>query len=271
MADIEGQNHSEQAQKEVVLKRQFLHISDLHFGRVDEDVLGAFHHYLVHSKTTIDHILISGDLTQRARPWQFLKAAEFIKNLATPVIAIPGNHDVPLYHVLHRFFRPYKNYDKYIAPVVADFYEDDQILICGFRSINIYKIASGKFHDKEVDRISKALAEAKSKFKIVICHHPMFDRLSSNPTIAKMQSSILDTQPNLILTGHRHETSVRYFDPALNQSPLLVNGGTSFSNRTRFDENAFNLISVVDAKIEVTTLSYDRKQRQFLPSEVFRT
>lgn len=49
-----------------------------------------------------DLILISGDLTQRARTHEFRLAKEFIRKLPAPVLVVPGNHDIPLYDVSSR-------------------------------------------------------------------------------------------------------------------------------------------------------------------------
>ena len=81
-----------------------VHLSDLHFGRVDERLLDP----LVAAVTAArpDVVVISGDLTQRAKRPEFEAARAFIARLPGPRVIVPGNHDVPLYNVVDRFLRP---------------------------------------------------------------------------------------------------------------------------------------------------------------------
>ena len=92
-----------------------LHISDLHFGppyvaKVGEAVLR------IAPTLHPDVIVVSGDLTQRAKRQQFAAAQEFLGRLpAVPKVVVPGNHDIPLYRVVERLFRPHDLYQAYIA------------------------------------------------------------------------------------------------------------------------------------------------------------
>ena len=81
--------------------RKIAHISDLHFGAADEQVAER----LVESIDELrpDLAVVSGDLTQRARPSQFREARAFLDRLKSFQLIVPGNHDVPLYNVVGRF------------------------------------------------------------------------------------------------------------------------------------------------------------------------
>lgn len=94
--------------------RTIVHLSDLHFGRVDLTVVAA----LIETVTKIkpDLVAVSGDLTQRARSHQFKEARTFLDKLPTPQIVVPGNHDVPLHNVFARFLKPLTKYRRYITP-----------------------------------------------------------------------------------------------------------------------------------------------------------
>ena len=54
--------------------------------------------------------MISGDLTQRARPEQFQAARHWVDRIPVPTLVVPGNHDVPLYRVWERVFAPFGAY-----------------------------------------------------------------------------------------------------------------------------------------------------------------
>lgn len=82
--------------------RTLVHLSDIHFGRVDATIIEPLVALIAELKP--DVVTISGDLTQRARSEQFQEARAFLDRLPNPQIVVPGNHDVPLYNVFARFF-----------------------------------------------------------------------------------------------------------------------------------------------------------------------
>src|SRR3954451_25066900 len=93
--------------------RTIAHISDLHFGRTDEDVLEGLKHAIVESRPDI--VVVSGDLTQRAKSHEFAEAKRFLEALPRPQIVVPGNHDVPLHNVVARWLTPLANFRRFIS------------------------------------------------------------------------------------------------------------------------------------------------------------
>ena len=90
--------------------RTIAHISDIHFGRIDPPIVEAIVADI--SSMSPSLVVISGDLTQRARAGQFRDAAAFLARLPKPQLVVPGNHDIPLFDVFSRFFSPLGNYRK---------------------------------------------------------------------------------------------------------------------------------------------------------------
>jgi 3',5'-cyclic AMP phosphodiesterase CpdA len=84
------------------------HLSDLHFGRLDEPVAAALVEHL--REVPVDLTVISGDFTQRAFASQYRSAAAFRSRLPSPQIVVPGNHDVPLWNLVARTFDPMRAY-----------------------------------------------------------------------------------------------------------------------------------------------------------------
>lgn len=76
---------------------RLIHLSDLHFGATTPALLDPLCEMV--AELAPDMVVVSGDLTQRARPAQFAQAAAFMARLPAPVLAIPGNHDVPLWNL----------------------------------------------------------------------------------------------------------------------------------------------------------------------------
>src|SRR5437868_4949782 len=86
-----------------------LHISDTHFGTEEAPVVSALQ-TLAHDLKP-DALILSGDITQRALSAQFEAARQFCESLHVPqLLALPGNHDIPLYNVLLRVAAPYRKY-----------------------------------------------------------------------------------------------------------------------------------------------------------------
>src|SRR5690349_11825020 len=105
--------------------RTIAHISDVHFGRIDLQVVEGLVADLSPRNPSL--MVISGDLTQRARRWQYQAAAGFLKRIPQPQLVVPGNHDVPLYDVIRRFFAPLQVYKNYITPDLRPTYRDEEM------------------------------------------------------------------------------------------------------------------------------------------------
>jgi len=93
--------------------RTIAHISDVHFGRTDPAVVEGLVKDLSERKPTL--LVVSGDFTQRARGRQYAAAAAFLKRLPSPQLVVPGNHDIPMFDIIRRFFFPLSRYRKYIT------------------------------------------------------------------------------------------------------------------------------------------------------------
>src|SRR4029078_11492435 len=89
-----------------------VHLSDLHFGRVNPALVDPLLRIVRELKP--DVVAIHGDLTQRARSYQFQQARSFLDGLPEPQIIVPGNHDIPLHNVFARFLEPPTKYKRYI-------------------------------------------------------------------------------------------------------------------------------------------------------------
>lgn len=254
-------------------KRNYVHLSDLHFGRHDDEVIKALHYFLEAQKSQINHILITGDFTQRARVSQFKKAARFIQELGLPVVAIPGNHDIPLFNLLRRWLKSYGRYDRLLSPHVCEAFEDDETIILGLRTTNKWTVKNGRFKTRDAEIVAARFAKAKDKIKILLCHHPLFDTSTEDGSGVEgdqvgLRDRILDADPDLILSGHGHASSVKLLADKKSGNPtVLISAGTVFSTRTRTESNAFNWIGFENGKGHVETIMFDEKQSQFIKTQ----
>jgi len=238
--------------------RKIVHLSDLHFGRVDYSVLEPL------SKTVADIgpdlIVVSGDLTQRAKTNEFIEARAFLDGLPKPQIIVPGNHDVPLHNVYARFVQPLTKYRRHITDDIEPFYQDEEIAVVGINTARSLTTKHGRINQKQISRISELLCPIDSDVtKIIVTHHP-FDRPEGDEHKSvvggakKAMNAIAGCGADVILTGHLHiastsHTAKRY--RIAGHSSILVQAGTATSTRGRGESNSFNLITTSGPEIAV--------------------
>src|SRR6185436_6421854 len=120
-----------------------------------------------------DFIAVSGDLTQRARRKEFLKARRFLQTLPSPQLIIPGNHDIPLFDVARRFINPLGRYSDFIMPDLNPVYRDREMLVCGLNTARSLTWKDGRISREQIRMLERTLcSNGKSRFKIVVTHHP---------------------------------------------------------------------------------------------------
>ena len=90
-----------------------LHLSDLHFGTERPECIRAIQKFCAVHKPEV--VVVSGDLTQRAKFKEFYACKQFLESLNIPYFVVPGNHDIPLYHVWNRAFRPFGLYQLFFG------------------------------------------------------------------------------------------------------------------------------------------------------------
>src|SRR5437868_11294779 len=113
--------------------RVIAHLSDLHFGRIDRAVLDVLEGEVTARRP--DLVVVSGDLTQRARTSEFRNARKFLDELTFPQIVVPGNHDVvPMYYPLERWRAPLQKFRRYITDDLVPFYADGEIAVLGINT-----------------------------------------------------------------------------------------------------------------------------------------
>lgn len=229
--------------------RTIVHLSDLHFGRTDGEIIQP----LIDTVTRLDPhlVVVSGDLTQRARTGEFQAARRFLDALPQPQIVVPGNHDVPLYDIYSRFVRPLKQYRRHISDDAEPTYVDSEIAVVGVNTARSLTFKDGRINIAQITDISHRLrAIDRHVVKIIVTHHPFDlpaeyheDQLVGRAPLA--MKTLADCGADLLLAGHLHtshagNTDARY--GMVGYSALVVQAGTATSTRGRGETNSFNVI-----------------------------
>src|SRR6185436_538086 len=128
--------------------RTVIHLSDLHFGRVDERLLDPLIKTITEAKPSL--VAVSGDLTQRARSQQFIEARAFLDALPQPQIVVPGNHDIPLHNIFARFLQPLDKYRRYITDELQPGFADEEMVVVGVSTARSLTFKGGRINQEQV-------------------------------------------------------------------------------------------------------------------------
>jgi len=254
--------------------RTIAHLSDLHFGAIDERLLTPLADAI--AAASPDLVAISGDLTQRARRRQFADAKAFLERLPRPMLVVPGNHDIPLFDVALRFADPLGRYRQYIASDLSPVFRDDEVTVVGLTSArgSAFKHGRGRLNERQVLRATAELDLAPpTAVKIVVTHHPF----EVPPGVAEhhvvgrgsmAMAWLAAAGVDLFLAGHLHlshvaQTAERY--KIAGHSALVVQAGT-VSRRERGETGSFNVLRVAASRIEVQRHVWQATTQRFTQS-----
>lgn len=256
--------------------RTLLHVSDLHFGRVNpslvEPLVAAAH------ALGPDLLVVSGDFTQRARRGEYRAARAFLARLPGPQLVVPGNHDIPLWDVIRRFASPLGRYRHYITGKIMPSYQDEQIAVLGINTARSLTREYGRINQQQVEQAQEFFAATKPGLvKVVVTHHP-FDlppgsrsRLVGRAVMA--MEGLAKAGVDLLLAGHLHLhhtglTAQRY--QIEGHSALIVQAGTTISTRGRGEANSFNVARVDRSEILIEHYVWSPEQARFVSDQVER-
>lgn len=251
--------------------RTIVHTSDLHFPRVDARMIAALTTCI--NDLAPDLVVVSGDLTQRARRSQFLQAAAFLKSLTPRVLVVPGNHDVPMFNIPARMLSPFAGYRQHIAEDLEPVFEDSEMVVVGLNSVRTVLFSDeGRLNVAQAERGADRLRQATPDVvKIIVTHHPFDvphgareDKMIGRSRMA--MERLAAAGADIFLAGHLHVshvggTAARY--QIAGHSALLVQAGT-MSNRERGESNSFNVLRLSDrTSVSIDRLAWDQSTCTF--------
>lgn len=232
--------------------RRLIHLSDLHFGRTRPDLLEP----LIRTVNDLrpDHVVVSGDFTQRARVTQYREAAAFLDRLDPPWLAVPGNHDTPLDNLWLRLLNPWGRYRRHIARDLEPLHVDPEIVIKGINTVNRFAWQAGRMSRRTVRRLCRVFDGSDAiPIQVAVMHHPLEHLQETQKRLMRgarrAVAELGQCGADIVLSGHLHNANVSPMtaEPGI----LFVQAGTGLSTRVRGEPNTFNVLDIDDGRVAV--------------------
>ena len=234
---------------------RLFHISDLHFGLEDRAALAWFEDRVRRDRP--DAVLITGDLTMRARSREFAAACDWIEALDVPVTVEVGNHDLPYFNPLARLFWPYARIRR-IKRLV-----ERELDFPGLAVVPLKTTARAQWRlDWSKGRVTpRALAKTLAAIDalpagtkiLVTAHHPLVEADTKSRALTRGGGHALAELAKrgvaAVLTGHVHDA----FDLTreTESGPIRMIGAGTLSQRIRSTPPSFNQLTVAGGVIDV--------------------
>jgi 3',5'-cyclic AMP phosphodiesterase CpdA len=265
-----------------VVTARAIHISDLHRGTHEvpelDDALVA-----LCAELAPELVVVSGDLSNRGRVAELERAKALLDRLPAPVLAVPGNHDIP-YSLPARVTRPWARFEQVLGttdPVLRT----PHAVVCGLNSVRPWRHQGGRLSETRLSSVAPLFAGGeRGALRVVVLHHhlagapwrasrkfPLKDRDAALRTLAAAGAE-------LVLGGHIHQATAveRSSFEALPgdepRRPLVLATAPGFGRPRphRLGEaNGLDVISWDDTTLAIETRIW--RGGAFEPTAVFRT
>jgi 3',5'-cyclic AMP phosphodiesterase CpdA len=250
---------------------RLFHVSDVHFGREDKAAVAWFDDLVCAEKP--DAVIMTGDLTMRARSHEFAAGLAWLQSFGVPVTVEVGNHDLPYFNPIARFFHPYHRINA-IEQLVEKPLDLPGVAIVPLVTTRHFQWrfnwAKGYVSRRSLQE-TLALIEAAPKGALVLvaCHHPLIEArtqaTASTRGGAEALAALAAAGADAVLTGHVHDP----FDVAheiAGRTVRLIGAGT-LSRRTRATPPSFNEIRIAAGRFDVVLRTLSMEPDTVLPEE----
>lgn len=254
--------------------RILVHLSDLHFGRLLPETVEPC---LTAVRSAQPHlVVVSGDLTQRARKRQYAQAKAFLRALPRPQLVLPGNHDVPAYNLYRRLLQPLDRYKRIITRDLSPRFIDDEIAVFGINTARSLVIKGGRINREQMEWVEDQVQTlADGQVRIVVGHHPFdlpegLEGVSLVGGADRAMQTFARCKIDLFLAGHLHlaffGSTARY--GIRDFSVPVLQAGTTISSRARGEPNSFFVHRIERDEFSTETWQWDAAAGIFAPSSM---
>jgi 3',5'-cyclic AMP phosphodiesterase CpdA len=258
-----------------VTATRIVHLSDLHFGRVDADVTAALIDDIRGLRP--DLVVVSGDLTMAARRAEFRAARAFLDALGAPWLAVPGNHDISPFHLLQRFVDPFRRWRRFIAAEIEPSWCNGHATVIGLNSARSagwsLDWSAGRLNRAQLDKLTGRLGRSTAPVRIVVTHHPLVapEDTRRSGLLGRAELALRFFRAHridLVMAGHLHR-SFRHelqhsaqlpgvtatggqAQPAASRAGMIVLlAGSATSTRLREGANSYHVVTVQRGELDI--------------------
>ncbi len=234
---------------------RIFHLSDIHFGLVDERAIAWAHDAIAQQQP--DAVAITGDLTMRARHHEFDAATDWIKSLAAPVTVSIGNHDMPYFNLIERFVTPYKRFEG-LKSLVEREIDLPGLAIVPLKTVRRWQPrlnwSNGWVTDPALEKCLSAIDALPTGVKVIVTvHHPLREVGTQGTALTANGSKALEELAKrdviAVLSGHVHD-AFDISEPTPHGTVRMIGAGT-LSKRTRSTPPSFNELVFDGERLEV--------------------
>jgi 3',5'-cyclic AMP phosphodiesterase CpdA len=245
------------------------HLSDIHFGLEHNRALDWVAHEVAARQPAA--VVITGDVTMRARTREFAAAREWILSLDAPVTVEVGNHDLPYFNLAERLFDPYRRF-RGMESVVERELDLPGIAIVPLKTTVRMQPrldwSKGWVSDAALAKCLAAIdALPAGKSVLVTVHHPLVEVGTRGTALTRggtrALAELAKRRVTAVLSGHVHDP----FDitrETANGSVRMIGAGT-LSQRIRSTPQSFNELRFEDGLLRVQA-----RNLQDVPNEAMK-
>ncbi len=240
------------------------HISDLHFGAENPVLVEALVADLRALGPSL--VVVSGDLTQRARRREFAKARAFLDRLPFPRLVVPGNHDIPLFDLVSRFVSPLARFRRYVAEDVDPFFASETLAVLGLNTARSNRWKEGRISPEQIDLVRRRFGPLPPHVvKVLVTHHPFLPPPGAEPPplVGRAAEALYAAEAcgvDLVLSGHLHlgyTGDVRAHHAHVGRALLVAQAGTATSHRLRDEVNSYNVLELSPQRLAFTRRAWN--------------
>ena len=254
-------------------RKVLFHLSDIHFGLADQRALDWAKQEIAERRP--DAVVITGDLTMRARHREFAAATAWINALDVPVTVGVGNHDMPYFNLIERFAAPYNRFEGMAGKVEREI-DFPGLAIVPLKTVRRWQPrwpwSYGWVTDKALERTLAAIDALPPGTRVLVaCHHPLVEAGTrgkawthggDHALTELAQRKVLAT-----LSGHVHDAFDIVRDTPAGAMRMI--GAGTLSQRLRSTPPSFNELTWDGEEIEVRVRNlYDIPTRDMQVSSV---
>ena len=237
------------------------HLSDIHFGLEDRTALDAVCTAIAQQRPAA--VLITGDLTMRARHREFAAARDWIAKLDVPVTVEVGNHDLPYFNLWERFTDPYKRF------LGVEYLLERPLALPGIAVIPLlttvkaqwrWPWSEGLVSDRALAETLAAIDKVPSGTRVLVtAHHPLTERSPRGQLLTiggtRAMAALAGLGVEAVLSGHVHDPFDLITQTA--NGPLRMIGAGTLSKRIRSTPASYNELTITADAITVKVRNFE--------------